>query len=174
MSRRPRRCLLTAQQQATMRAKRIRQSPSRRRPRGDWWSGRHCPGRNTPASSPALSDSRTTGRGVGRPAGSVGSDVGAPASGSGVITPVGSTDTSSASTVSASPAAGSTASFGICGQPEHASKLGRRQLVCSISAVSNRRAWIAGYTAAARANTITVATPVRSASSATPQSILMP
>jgi hypothetical protein len=72
------------------------------------------PGRNTLAScSPALSKSRTTGRSVGRPAGFVGSDVGVPASGSGVLTAAGSADTSSASTVSASPAAGSTTSFGV-------------------------------------------------------------
>jgi hypothetical protein len=51
-------------------------------------------------------------------------------------------------------------------------KLG--QLVRSTSAVSNRRAWITGYTAAARMSIITAATPVRSGSPRTSHSILMP
>jgi hypothetical protein len=49
-----------------------------------------------------------------------------------------------------------------------------RQLARRTSAVSNRREWITGYTAAANTSTITAATPVRSDSSGTPQSILMP
>ena len=52
--------------------------------------------------------------------------------------------------------------------------LSSRQLARSTSTVSNRREWITGYAAAAMTSTITAATPVRSGSSSTPQSILMP
>ena len=48
------------------------------------------------------------------------------------------------------------------------------QLARRTSTVSNRRAWITGYTAAAKTSTVTAATPVRSGSPSTPQSILMP
>lgn len=49
-----------------------------------------------------------------------------------------------------------------------------RQLVRSTSAVSNRREWITGYTAAAKTSTVTAVTPVCSGSPSTSQSILMP
>ena len=50
----------------------------------------------------------------------------------------------------------------------------RSQLVRSTSTVSSRRAWITGYTAAARTSPNTAATPVCSGRPSTPQSILMP